>query len=254
MRKRYATVFAVCGLYFIASYVVLSAAFEVQRAALPAVGSAAARIQQLEVLAALLLCAGLICLAAVYTFVWAPLVRAVYAKTAALERAASIDALTGLLNRAAFTERVKAALAGSTRHQRRGALLMIDIDHFKRVNDTFGHAVGDQVQREIGARLIASVRADEFAGRLGGDEYAVMAPNIDAGLDAFVARIRDAVRFTLDLDGTPITISASIGVARFPADGFTIEALLGSADRALYTVKNGGRGGVEFASRVTAIA
>jgi diguanylate cyclase (GGDEF)-like protein len=252
MRNRYLAVFAVCCLYCVASFAVLRAAIDIRRA--PGTDAIAARITDLDLCAATLLVAGLIALAVVYAVVWAPMERAVRAQTDALERAATIDALTGLFNRHAFGERVARALAASTRHRRHGAMLMIDIDRFKRVNDTYGHAVGDRAIRELGARLAACVRADEFAGRLGGDEFAVFAPDVDAGLDAFVARIRAAVRFSIDVDGMPVVISTSVGVARFPADGYTIEALLGSADRALYNAKRKRRGSVGFASRPVAIA
>jgi diguanylate cyclase (GGDEF)-like protein len=258
MQRWYSTVVTVCGLYFLGSCTVITTVIETQRALLrpgitvgPGIVTTLTRLDEAAVV---LLVAGFFAVAALHAFVWTPLDRAVHRERAALERAAATDALTGLLNRSAFSDRAIAALAASARHHRRGAMLMIDIDRFKQVNDTFGHAAGDQVQREIGARLNACVRADEFAGRIGGDEYAVFAPDVDAGLEAFVARIRAAVRFTLDIDGTPVTIATSIGVARFPADGFTIEALLGSADRALYEVKNTRRGGVRFASRPAVIA
>jgi diguanylate cyclase (GGDEF)-like protein len=137
-------------------------------------------------------------------------------------------------------------MAAATRHGRSGAILMIDVDRFKRVNDTLGHAAGDRVQRELGARLAENVRAGEFAGRLGGDEFAVFAPDAADDLEAFVTRMHDALTFTLDIDGTPVPISTSIGVARFPEDGVTLDALLSNADRALYDVKKTCRGSVQY--------
>jgi len=203
-------------------------------------------IQKFEYLQAMILALGLATLGAVYFFILAPMERAIRSRTADLAYAASTDSLTQLPNRRAFTDRVTEAIAGASRSGRRGAILMIDIDRFKRVNDTLGHAAGDRVQREFGARLAANVRAGELAGRLGGDEFAVYAPDASDGLETFVTRLHDALTFTLDIDGTPVTISTSIGVARFPDDGLTIDALLSNADRALYEVKNAGRGSVRY--------
>jgi len=205
-------------------------------------------IRKFEFLQAMILALGLITLGAVYFFILAPMERAIRSRTADLAHAASIDSLTQLLNRRAFTDRVTEAIATAQRNGRRGAILMIDIDRFKRVNDTLGHAAGDRVQRELGRRLAENVRTGEFVGRLGGDEFAVYAPDADEGLDTFVTRLHDALTFTLDMDGTPVTISTSIGVARFPDDGLTIDALLSNADRALYVVKNTGRGSVRYFS------
>jgi diguanylate cyclase (GGDEF)-like protein len=203
-------------------------------------------IQKFEVLQAMILALGLATLAAVYFFILAPMERAIRTRTAELAYAASTDSLTQLLNRGAFTTRVADAMAAATRHGRSGAILMIDVDRFKRVNDTLGHAAGDRVQRELGARLAGNVRAGEFAGRLGGDEFAVFAPDAADDLEAFVTRMHDALTFTLDIDGTPVPISTSIGVARFPEDGGTLDALLSNADRALYDVKKTCRGSVQY--------
>jgi diguanylate cyclase (GGDEF)-like protein len=203
-------------------------------------------IQKFEVLQAMILALGLATLAAVYFFILAPMERAIRTRTAELAYAASTDSLTQLLNRRAFTTRVAEAMAAASRHGRSGAILMIDVDRFKRVNDTLGHAAGDRVQRELGARLAENVRAGEFAGRLGGDEFAVFAPDAADDLEAFVTRMHDALTFTLDIDGTPVPISTSIGVARFPEDGVTLDALLSNADRALYDVKKTCRGSVQY--------
>jgi len=205
-------------------------------------------IQKFELLQALILALGLITLGAVYLFILAPMERAIRSRTADLAHMASVDPLTQLLNRRAFTDRVTEAIATAARNGRRGAILMIDIDRFKRVNDTLGHAAGDRIQRELGRRLAENVRAGEFAGRLGGDEFAVYAPDASEGLDAFVTRLHEALTFTFDMDGTPVTISTSVGVARYPDDGLTIDALLSNADRALYVVKNTGRGSVRYFS------
>jgi diguanylate cyclase (GGDEF)-like protein len=203
-------------------------------------------IQKFELLQAMILALGLATLGAVYFFILAPMERAIRSRTQELAYAASTDSLTQLLNRRAFTDRVEEAIAAASRHGRRGAILMIDIDRFKRVNDTHGHAAGDCVQRELGKRLAENVRAGEFAGRLGGDEFAVFAPDATDELDAFVTRLHDALTFTLEIDGTPVSISTSIGVARYPDDGLTLDALLSNADRALYQVKNTARGKVKY--------
>jgi diguanylate cyclase (GGDEF)-like protein len=155
------------------------------------------------------------------------------------------DPLTQLGNRRYFEERAESAFA---RVRRRGgplALLMIDIDHFKAINDHFGHPTGDDVLRALAATLAASLRAGDVCGRLGGEEFAVVLPDEDLeGAAASAERLRATVE-RLDVGAHTshgrVGFSVSIGVAALPRDGYTLEELLERADARLYQAKEGGR-------------
>ncbi|HSI41164.1 MAG TPA: EAL domain-containing protein [Xanthobacteraceae bacterium] len=162
------------------------------------------------------------------------------------------DTVTGLANRGYFTDRLAAAMAASASSQ--GGVLTIDLDGFKEVNDTFGHAAGDSVLREIGARLRSLVRPDDLCARLGGDEFAVMLPGI-ADRDELRRRaaqilLRLAQPIEKDLPGhgglETVTIFASVGAALWPADGDTPEAVQRNADLALYAAKAEGGDGFRY--------
>ncbi len=156
---------------------------------------------------------------------------------------ARFDPLTGLANRSLFREALEAALAQTARSGRHAALLFIDLDRFKAVNDQLGHGAGDALLREVGARLRGSAGAGATVARLGGDEFGVLLPDaaprraeaVAAGLVAELAR-------PFSIEGQAVTIGASIGYAIGPGDGASVEALLKGADLALYEVKAGGRG------------
>jgi diguanylate cyclase (GGDEF)-like protein len=204
-------------------------------------------IQRFELVQVVLLVLGLSTLAAVWFTILMPLEHEISAKTAALERAASLDSLTQVYNRTAFTERVETAIAHARRQGENGAMLMIDLDRFKTINDTFGHLIGDQAIVEAAERLRSSVRAGEYITRLGGDEFAIFAPTT-TDLEAFVTRLTAALQFEITLEGASPHVSASIGVARFPQDAQTLTALFAAADRALYAAKNAGRATYRFYS------
>lgn len=152
------------------------------------------------------------------------------------------DPLTLLPNRALFEERVSSALARAGRDGTRPALLFVDLDRFKRINDSLGHEHGDRLLQQIAARLVDSIRAgDEFA-RVGGDEFAVLLHDVDHdGALHFAERIRSALGEPVDLDGETVVVSASIGVSMFPDDGRTYDELLRRADFAMYDAKARGR-------------
>jgi diguanylate cyclase (GGDEF)-like protein len=209
-------------------------------------------IQTFELLQFGLLLIGLTTLVIVWFTIFVPMEREIAAKTAALVLGATLDPLTHLLNRSAFAERVVTVLANVKRRGESGAMLMIDLDHFKMINDSFGHLVGDRALIETANRLRESVRAGEYITRLGGDEFAVFAPAIDrdGSLETFVARMCDALRFDLDIDGLPHHVSASIGVARYPCDGLSLDQLLAYSDHALYAAKAAGRGTFRYYSRI----
>ena len=163
-----------------------------------------------------------------------------------LEREAGEDALTGLKNRRRFEEDVRAAMARRRRDRGTGALLMIDLDHFKEVNDSHGHPAGDRLIEEVAQVLRRRARAGEIVARLGGDEFAVVLPRSTPAesmvvAEALVAAIRN---HDPTLDGVdPVT--ASIGVATFGDDPrMSYATLVSEADTAMYAAKDGGRDGV----------
>lgn len=162
---------------------------------------------------------------------------------AELERRAYTDVLTGLPNRRRFLEVADAELLRAQRFHQPAALLMVDIDHFKRVNDTYGHDAGDLVLRIVAATARASLRQVDTLGRLGGEEFAVVLPQSDLDQAAAVAeRLRLAVAAAnIELPSTPaLHVTISIGVAPALA-GTSLAALLARADQALYEAKHGGR-------------
>jgi two-component system cell cycle response regulator len=163
-----------------------------------------------------------------------------------LEQLATTDPLTQLLNRRALTERLRAEMERALRADGTVALLMLDLDHFKRVNDSHGHLVGDAVLREVAELLISEVRLGDLVGRFGGEEFLVVLPDTDDdGASAFAERIREAVDANAfaGREGAPaLHMTASIGVATFPAALIeSVEDLFARADAALYRAKADGR-------------
>ena len=161
-----------------------------------------------------------------------------------IQRMATVDMLTGLANRAALHDGMAAALARASRNGTRLALLMIDLDSFKPVNDRHGHLVGDRVLREAARRMAELVRGGELLARYGGDEFvAVIDDSGDAASAHRVAeRIIDTLCEPMRIDGTSVQIGASVGIARFPDDAGEDDELLRRADLALYRAKSSGRG------------
>ncbi len=156
---------------------------------------------------------------------------------------ARFDPLTGLANRALFRDGLDDALARASRTGRTCALLFIDLDRFKAVNDSLGHASGDRLLRETADRLRKAIGGGASIARLGGDEFAVMLPESTARrADVVAAAIVATLGRPFDLDGHVTTVGASVGYALGPTDGANIETLLKSADLALYAVKMDGRG------------
>ncbi len=156
---------------------------------------------------------------------------------------ARFDPLTGVANRALFRDKLDDSLARAIRTERPCALLFIDLDRFKGVNDNLGHHAGDRLLREAATRLRQAAGAGASIGRLGGDEFAVLIPGASPRRAEAVSRtIVAALARPFELDGVPTTIGASVGFALGPQDGATAETLLRSADLALYEVKASGRG------------
>ena len=167
---------------------------------------------------------------------------------------AQYDSLTNLPNRRQLGACLEEAIAGAGRHGHRAAVMFIDLDRFKNVNDMLGHGVGDQLLVQAAARLEACAREDNVVARLGGDEFAVVLPWLGAnernsGDAALIAnRIIDALAQPFHLQGQQLFVSASIGIATYPEDGASAEQLLKSADTAMYGAKNSGRNTWQFYS------
>jgi diguanylate cyclase (GGDEF)-like protein/PAS domain S-box-containing protein len=166
------------------------------------------------------------------------------ASQAVLSEMALHDNLTGLPNRRLMKDRLDLAIAHADRNGGLVGLLFLDVDHFKQINDSFGHAVGDLLLKAFGAALSGSVRQSDTVARLGGDEFIVMLSVIDSRDDAvLVARkILDCMESPFMLDGHEIRVGTSIGIAVYPTDAENAGALLRNADAALYRAKEGGRG------------
>ena len=170
---------------------------------------------------------------------------------AVAEIRAATDGLTGLPNKRAVTNAVKRTFAQATMTKAPLSLLLLDLDHFKQVNDQYGHAAGDQVLASVGAALRSVVRERDFAGRNGGEEFAVLLPDTDIGVALEVAERVRATIAEVTLPGTDVPVTASIGVAGFPSHASTPERLERLADAALYVAKRQGRNRVELASTDT---
>jgi len=155
-----------------------------------------------------------------------------------LQYQAQHDALTGLPNRTLFQKTLNQLLDSTRREDSSCALLLLDLDGFKYLNDTFGHHLGDQVLQQLAHRLVATTRASDMVARLGGDEIAVLLPRTNALAAVQVAeKIHAAVAIPLDIDGQHITVDGSIGIAMFPENGGDATTLLRHVDVAMYTAK-----------------
>jgi len=165
-----------------------------------------------------------------------------------LYQQAHYDSLTGLPNRLLFKDRLWQEIVRGQREERRFAVLFVDIDRFKIVNDTLGHTAGDSVLRDAAKRISAGVRESDTVARLGGDEFTVVLTNINHPQDAGRAaeQIVQALSKPFSVDGQDSFLSASVGIACYPEDGSTTEELLKNADTAMYRAKAGGRAMVVY--------
>jgi diguanylate cyclase (GGDEF)-like protein len=156
-----------------------------------------------------------------------------------IEHQAMHDSLTGLPNRVLFRDRLEQALHGARRRPGEVAVMFLDLDRFKEVNDTLGHESGDVLLREVGQRLALSLRGGDSVARLGGDEFAVLASGLDDADDALVVarKLRHAVEWPFTLRGLTLEVEASIGIAIFPDHGTDVDTLLRHADVAMYQSK-----------------
>jgi len=165
-----------------------------------------------------------------------------------LDHMAHHDHLTGLPNRVLLSDRLEHALARDRRARLGTALLVVDLDGFKTVNDTFGHAAGDQLLAAVGARLREALRDEDTVARLGGDEFAVVASGLQepAAAGAVARKVAAVVSDGYAVAGREVRVGGSIGVAVAPQDGADAGTLLKNADLAMYRVKNEGRGAIAF--------
>lgn len=172
------------------------------------------------------------------------------AAAARMRQMAQYDYLTSLPNRALFSDRMQHTLANAQRYQRKFALLFIDLDNFKPINDNHGHRVGDAVLCETARRLNEHIRASDTVARLGGDEFVVLAPEIENLAEAGILaeKVVRILAAPLMIDGSEFGITVSIGVATFPANGESAEELVTAADRAMYLAKSDGRNTWRMAS------
>jgi diguanylate cyclase (GGDEF)-like protein/PAS domain S-box-containing protein len=180
--------------------------------------------------------------------------RAIQAEAALRERqehlnfVATHDPLTGLPNRALLGQRTEHAIAVSKRSGRLLALLFIDLDRFKAVNDSLGHAAGDDLLREVATRLSRCLREVDMIARHGGDEFVVLLEDIERQeeVEHVTGRMREALVEPIAIEGQEVNVTSSIGVALYPRDGEAASTLLRKADLAMYRAKDLGRNAVQF--------
>ena len=150
------------------------------------------------------------------------------------------DPLTGLRNRNTLDESMTQMFAGSNRNNHKAAILLIDLNNFKRINDTYGHTAGDQVLIETAKRLKKVTRADEFAYRVGGDEFLVLMPHVKDTDDFKSVKVRfiEALAFQMNYQAYDLSVSSSIGCALYPDDGTSFDTLFQIADKRMYQDKH----------------
>jgi diguanylate cyclase (GGDEF)-like protein len=166
-----------------------------------------------------------------------------------IEYLATHDALTGLPNRNLLNDRLNQAISHAQRTRMSLAMLFLDLDHFKYVNDGFGHPVGDALLRAIAERLLGVVRDTDTVARLGGDEFVVLLTDLQEpllGASKVAKNIAESFSRPFQLDGRDLSVTASIGISLFPDDGATLDELLKNADAAMYRAKELGRNDYHF--------
>jgi len=164
-----------------------------------------------------------------------------------IERRALYDELTGLPNRTLFGDRIEQAIVDAGQEPRSPAVMLLDVDQFREVNDALGYDTGDRLLQEVASRLSETVRSSETFARLGGDEFGILlSPGSEEDATALAARIHGALETPFSLSGFPLEIAVSIGVAAFPEHGEDVDTLLQHADVAMYVAKDGHSGTVLY--------
>jgi diguanylate cyclase (GGDEF)-like protein/PAS domain S-box-containing protein len=173
---------------------------------------------------------------------------AVREQTLELSHAAQHDFLTGLPNRSLVNDRITQAISFAARYTKQLAVMFVDLDLFKRINDSLGHAVGDKLLQQVATRIVACVRRSDTVARIGGDEFVVLLSQVGHAEDAvFIARkILSSLAAPYPIDQKQLQINASIGVSTYPADGTDSETLIHRADTAMYEAKKLGRNNCQF--------
>lgn len=163
---------------------------------------------------------------------------------------AHYDALTGTANRRLFEDRCRQAIEGALRYGHDSALISLDVDHFKRINDTLGHDAGDSLLRVLSDRLKTCVRREDTIARLGGDEFAVLLNKVNGadGCEKVARHILQAVTRPVQVSGGELVVTTSVGITLAPIDGTRYEELLKNADMAMYRAKKAGRNNIQFFS------
>jgi diguanylate cyclase (GGDEF)-like protein len=158
------------------------------------------------------------------------------------------DSLTGLPNRALLSDRLDRAMVASQRNERKLAVMFIDLDRFKTINDSLGHQTGDHLLKEVAARLCRAVRASDTVARLGGDEFVVLAPGIHHADESkrVAEKIIEALDAPFPFEGRMLHITPSIGICVYPDDGADVDTLMRHADAAMYHAKASGRNNYQF--------
>lgn len=165
-----------------------------------------------------------------------------------LNHLAQHDFLTGLPNRMLLMERLTQAIGMANRRSKQLALLFLDLDYFKQINDSFGHRVGDHLLQEVAAEIEACVRSTDTVSRHGGDEFVILLTEIDGGQDAIYVAEKLLAQFALPriIDGHKLHVNMSIGISVYPENGTDAETLMHNADTAMYSTKGNGRNSYRF--------
>jgi diguanylate cyclase (GGDEF)-like protein/PAS domain S-box-containing protein len=158
------------------------------------------------------------------------------------------DALTGLPNRVLLRDRIQQAIAQAHRASTQIAVLFIDLDRFKTINDSLGHQLGDRLLQSVASRILVCVREGDTVSRVGGDEFVIVIPGIESSSDASVvaSKILEVLGNAFHLHGNDLHVAASIGISLYPGDGSDAETLMRNADTAMYHAKDSGRGNFQF--------
>jgi diguanylate cyclase (GGDEF)-like protein/PAS domain S-box-containing protein len=175
-------------------------------------------------------------------------VSATRAMSLKMRHSAQHDPLTGLPNRLLLKDRVTQAIILANRHQKQAAVLYLDLDGFKHINDSLGHLIGDKLLQSVGARLLDCARASDTVSRQGGDEFVVLLSEVQQAEDAAIAarRMLEAIADVHSIDAHDLHVTGSIGVSVFPEDGLDAETLIKNADTAMYQAKENGRRSYQY--------